>query len=1053
MAKRNLWRACVCLLMVASAAWAASPAGLVAAWNLDEGKGDVARDSSGHGRDAKLSGATWEKQGDGFVLGLNGMDSYADCGAVGITGPVSLEAWVKPMRKGHGEACLLGESMSSFLLTYYNTEVACWYIGAGSNGLEGKLNLGEWNHVAATFDGKTMNLWVNGRLARSRESKFQKYETEGRIRIGTQGRPDLPKFKGMLARVRVYDRGLSEGEVVAHFKDEAAGYGFDPSLFSRVKVAPYYYFDLGRIVVEADYRGLQPLEGKGRIEVTLSNQANPKEAIQTQQIADLPASGVTETTLPCQKLAAGDYVIRVSLQDAKAARPVEEVTFSYPPKPSAVPPPAETTAGPLPGGLKFVSFGVNAAKGGGFQLTVKGAVYPFESRISWPNGDFNRLTAGDEPYAKGEKSWKVSVQAAGENHYEVTAGGDSYTVRRGIAVFPTHVCVTDTYTNTTDKDLGLLIYNEMALKPGQVTGSWLSGYEGRGRRAEMSYPDYAPTVFLTDANAGIGIVPTDDVYIVHSVPYVEEEAAGMGDEKFALGPGKSYTLEWAIYPTGSKDYYDFVNAFRKVEGRIGTVEGAPGFISHGVSSHRQVPDPDFVRKRALKIGIIGCLSFTEDDPQLSVEGIEFTDFPKEMQLLKEQALATHVRNPGLRVIFHIAHSLYCTNKPDRFADSKVITADGTQAVWGSDGYFSKERQKEGWQWYIYYPTPGNSFHNALMKSVDVLMDDLGCDGAFMDGFMSGYISQWTYDRWDDHSAEIDPATKTIKRKMGSVILLSQPSMIEFTRKIRDKGGVVVANNTVYTRSICNEKHIIFDNECASGPEMHFAPTATVLGAPPFKTEKDVYLDMLDKLSWGELFLYYSDRFKLTYPSLAAREFPITFEEIRSGLVRGKERIITMNSGVYGWPGDRFLHAVHKFDSRGAPVPNDFNTTVDNTGVRTELKFRKNESAVIERLPVSLEAAAPVNVRVLQYDDVTRLLLNGQGDATLNMFVGTEYPDKNYGQSAEAMYARANIVPGAAYRVTLGGVPTTIKAADGMLAIPLKMNGQMEVIIERASTSE
>src|SRR5204862_489478 len=160
------------------------------------------------------------------------------------------------------------------------------------------------------------------------------------------------------------------------------------------------------------------------------------------------------------------------------------------------------------------------------------------------------------------------------------------------------------------------------------------------------------------------------------------------------------------------DYYDFINAFRKVEGRIGTVSGAPGFITYGphVPLRRAVPDKDFIEKRGLKIGIIHCLAEVADDPDLEIDGIEFTDFPKEMHL----------------------------------------------------------------------------------------------------------------------------QTRTIKRKMGSVLLLSQPSMIEFARKIRDKGGVVIVNNTVFTRSVANEKYIMFDLECASGPEQHLAPNVMALAAvgPP-----------------------------------------------------------------------------------------------------------------------------------------------------------------------------------------------------------------------------
>ncbi len=217
------------LCVISSVARADRPAGMLAEWNFDEGKGEVARDSSGNERDAKIIGASWVKQGDGYALSLDGVDDYVELDKgqpLGLTGPVTIEAWVRPMRKGLRQPWLLGVGMRSYGLTYYNTEVH-WYVGHGSvsNWLDATAKPGEWNHVVATFDGKRMSLWINGRLAASRQSVVQSYEPAGRFHMGTKGRPDLAHFNGMLDKVRVYNRALSEEEVVAHIKEEAAAYG------------------------------------------------------------------------------------------------------------------------------------------------------------------------------------------------------------------------------------------------------------------------------------------------------------------------------------------------------------------------------------------------------------------------------------------------------------------------------------------------------------------------------------------------------------------------------------------------------------------------------------------------------------------------------------------------------------------------------------------------------------------------------------------------------------------------------------------------------------
>jgi len=1027
---------------MSTTAWAARPKGLLAQWEFDEGKGDIARDSSGRGHHAKIYGASWVRQGDGFAISLDGHDDYVDCGknqALGIRGPITVEAWIKPMRKAHGLACLLGTDLHTYLLTYSNTETCNFFIKSGSNGLkQNPLTIGRWNHVVATFDGDRMKMWVNGRNTGDQKSKFKSYEIHGNFMIATRGREDLPHFKGLVDNVRVYNRAISGKEARAHFHAEAGEHDFDPKWFTNVRATPYYYLhgEKPKVVVEVDYKWLQPLQGAGRLEVTLSNASSPKKIILQRSRKPVPVrSGIVEVSLPCDTLRPGRYVISVAFADDHGAFPTERFRFSYPPKPLSIVSPEKEVVGALPPKRKPTRFNCRVGKGGGFEVKVKGVSYPFVSRISWPDGEFNYLTPKNTPYRKGEKAWKVRVQRIRKGKYKVNASGKYYKLKREIEVFPTHVYVKDTYINATNNDLGLLIYNETPVKPGQITQSFLSGYDKRGRQVDLPYPDYGPSTFFADANTGMGIVPTDDVFIVQAMPYADwHGAAGVRTDKFALGPRKSYTLEWAVYPTDSKDYYDFINTFRKVEGRISTVHGAIGYITASPRNRRQVVGKKFVKTRNLKIGICTNLSYPVDDPSLSIEGIEFPDFPKEMALLKKQTSAIHALNPGLKIIVHIAHSLYCTNNPDRFADSKAIRADGKQATWG-DGktYFGKKRGEEGWQFWIFYPTPGNSFHDAMMKSVDVLMDEMGFDGGLLDGFLAGYISHWSYDtniRWDGHSAEIDPRTKTIKRKMNSVILLSQPSMIEYARKIHDKGGVVIGMHTVFTRSIAKQKNIIFANECATGPQLHLAPNLTVLSATSVRSEKDLYLDTLDKLSWGELIIYYT-MLDLSHTPLAAKEYPMTFEEIRSGLVKGPERIVTMNPGVYGWHGDRRLHLIHKFDGRGAPVPNDFVTTIDRTGVRTELKFLKNESAVIEPIPVVLETEAPVNARVVRYDaDELRLLLNGRGAGILRVRPG--------------LFA---VKEGASYRVAVGDATRTVAEENGALSVPLNLNGQVEVVVE------
>ena len=70
------------------------------------------------------------------------------------------------------------------------------------------------------------------------------------------------------------------------------------------------------------------------------------------------------------------------------------------------------------------------------------------------------------------------------------------------------------------------------------------------------------------------------------------------------------------------------------------------------------------------------------------------------------------------------------------------------------------------------------------------------------------------------------------------------------------------------------------------------PLAYGLGTPPFST-------IVERLDYGCLYI----RTHLNYRSTAvSRFYPITIEEIHSGWIQGKERIITNRSGKFGWEG-------------------------------------------------------------------------------------------------------------------------------------------------------
>jgi len=85
-----------CVLTVPSYAKIAA----VGAWMLDEGSGNIAKDSSGNKNDGTLKDAPkWAGGHSGNALEFSGAAGYADCGnaaSLNITKSLTAMAWVKP---------------------------------------------------------------------------------------------------------------------------------------------------------------------------------------------------------------------------------------------------------------------------------------------------------------------------------------------------------------------------------------------------------------------------------------------------------------------------------------------------------------------------------------------------------------------------------------------------------------------------------------------------------------------------------------------------------------------------------------------------------------------------------------------------------------------------------------------------------------------------------------------------------------------------------------------------------------------------------------------
>ncbi|PIZ14977.1 hypothetical protein COY51_06770 [Candidatus Desantisbacteria bacterium CG_4_10_14_0_8_um_filter_39_17] len=202
--------------------------GLVGYWNFDEGKGEVAKDSSGNDIYGEIIGAEWVKGIKGSALEFNGEDAYVDCGSddiLNIADAITIECWVK--RTGDGVKwngiVSKGAGSKGYQTFHYNpSNNFTIYLNTNATGYGSVMGqvipLNEWMHLVVTYDSKEkmVKLYQNGVMTASKQYEGQITDFAENFYIGrTTG---FNYFCGLIDEVRVYNRALTEAEIQEHYK-------------------------------------------------------------------------------------------------------------------------------------------------------------------------------------------------------------------------------------------------------------------------------------------------------------------------------------------------------------------------------------------------------------------------------------------------------------------------------------------------------------------------------------------------------------------------------------------------------------------------------------------------------------------------------------------------------------------------------------------------------------------------------------------------------------------------------------------------------------------
>src|SRR6185503_4489683 len=213
----------VVVITAAAQPVSAQTSGLVAAYSFDAGTGTTINDASGNTNTGTASGTTWTTAGKyGSALVFNGSTARVSVPAspsLNVTTGVTLEAWVYPTASQSGWRTIVQRQADAYLLHASNQNGARRPAAGGTFG--GSLRLvsaptsiptNTWTHLAQTYDGTTLRLYVNGAQVATLAATGLIETNASPLWIGGNS-PYGEYFQGRIDNLRIYNRALTVAEL------------------------------------------------------------------------------------------------------------------------------------------------------------------------------------------------------------------------------------------------------------------------------------------------------------------------------------------------------------------------------------------------------------------------------------------------------------------------------------------------------------------------------------------------------------------------------------------------------------------------------------------------------------------------------------------------------------------------------------------------------------------------------------------------------------------------------------------------------------------------
>ena len=199
-------------------------------WLFDEGAGDVCKEAGGSGNDGVFTGdgsanIKWVAGKSGTALEFSGEAGAGqwveipNSDDIDIRDAITMQAWVFPTTIDGDKRTIVTKN-SYYLQIEPSGQIATYFYEVAPPGYhlsEGKVELNKWEHVAVTYDGAEIKIYINGEQDTTVVAATGQIRTNPGWGVHLGGEQDgcCPRyFQGIIDEVRISNFAKTDDEIL-----------------------------------------------------------------------------------------------------------------------------------------------------------------------------------------------------------------------------------------------------------------------------------------------------------------------------------------------------------------------------------------------------------------------------------------------------------------------------------------------------------------------------------------------------------------------------------------------------------------------------------------------------------------------------------------------------------------------------------------------------------------------------------------------------------------------------------------------------------------------